>query len=222
MSVNVYFTDEVKKLDGFTKKPYKDNSGDEMKIDGMHLFSDKARLYAMLGDENSVVPEKLQPCVESFTLYESIPQVAHRETGIYRHESAEAEVEWEDGYGKNGKPKYKVQIVGKKIEDMRDLLRKIKTGTIRPEESYEGQQLGMSRSELEAQWKRVSRERDDLSEQVHLSEETFRAEKGNFHDACEKNVKLRRLASELRKANWPWCAKTSVADSIDQVLDANS
>jgi hypothetical protein len=222
MSVNVYFTDEVKKLDGFTKKPYKDSSGDEMKIDGMHLFSDKARLYAMLGDENSVVPEKLQPCVESFTLYESIPQVAHRETGIYCYESAEAEVEWEDGYGKNGKPKYKVHIVGKKIEDMRDLLRKIKTGTIRPEESYEGQQLGMSRSELEAQWKRVNENNTSLADQLELSYKTLQAERVNFTNACEKNVKLRRLASELREANWPWCTKTTIADNIDQVLDANS
>ena len=218
MSVNVYFTDAVREIDGFTSKPYSDGSGENMRIDGLHISSDRGRLYAMLGDENSEVPDKLKDCVTGFSLYEFIPRVAQRETGIYRHGSAEAEVEdaWDDGK----RSMYKVQITGKKMEDVRNLFRMIKTGAIRPEpeDSYEGEQLGMSRADLEAELERMTIERDDLLEQLQLSEATLRDHEVQARNVRETNLAFCQLVKELCNESWPFCTKRGVANRIGRIL----
>ena len=66
--------------------------------------------------------------------------------------TAECELTPEDyGNAKREKPVYKLKIVAKNMEDIRVILHKIKTGVIRPEESYEGQQQGKSCKQLETE-----------------------------------------------------------------------
>lgn len=151
MSVNVYLNNEVRKLAGFSSRRYKDNPGDDMTFNGVHVFGDKARLYLMWS-EDSPIPDELKDLVEEVSCYESIPQMAHRESGIYRHETAECELTPEDyGNAKREKPVYKLKVVAKNMEDIRVILHKVKTGAIRPEESYEGHQQGKSRKQLETE-----------------------------------------------------------------------
>lgn len=199
MSLNVYFTDAVKTLPGFTSKPYSDNSGNETRIDGMRIFGEKGRLYTTFSDENDVMPEKLNDYVEKFSLYKSLPYIAKRETGIYRHSSAEAELEF-DPHGKVAV--YQVKIIGKKLEDVRDLFRMIKIGSIRPEESYEGDQTGMSRLALEGELEQTT---------IHLANVT---KKLNMVKRC-----VHIYAGNLQMAPWPWCHKHTIANEITELLN---
>ncbi len=196
MSANLYFTDEVRNLPGFKSTPYADGSGDRMQIGGITLFNDRGRLCTFVGDEGAKLPEELQKYVAEFSLYITMAEVARRETGIYCQGSAEAELEVAE-YSK-GRLGYRVRARGKKAEDVRELLRMIRAGEIRPERSYEGQQIGMSRSELEAKV-------------ASLAEKN-----GELHSAMRKLAELRKLADDLRAERWPWCSKISVADKIRQ------
>lgn len=220
MSLNVYFRDKIKELPGFTTKPHKDGSGDQMKIDGLSIYNDNGRLYAMLGDENSVVPEKLHDYVEEFSFYGSLPQVAKRETGIYRHLSAEAELEL-DQYNKV--PVYKVKITGKKLEDVRERLRMIKIGSDRPEDSYEGDQKGMSRLALEEKLEQTQRDlagvEENLRQSLYVSKCFQEAHEKNLSHTDQKMSKLRSLAGKLRQEQWPWGHKSKMADEITDILD---
>lgn len=75
-----------------------------------------------------------------------IVQSGTREIGVYYLESATAEV---DALVKKGT--YSVRVFGPDFDYVEDLLERIKTGTIRPEKSYDGGQTGKSRAELEAE-----------------------------------------------------------------------
>ena len=227
MSVNMYLNNKVRKLPGFKSEPYRDCSGDKMTINGMSLFGDKGQLYAMLSDENSVVPEELKEMVEGFSFYDAIPQMARRESGIYRHETAECELTPEDyGSGKREKPVYKLKVTAKSLEDIRELVHKIKTGVIRPDESYEAPHSGKSRMQLEAEL---------MATQQHLGEEwmannTLRdelkfhkkalAEIGVHFDARGEKINLlRQIAEKLTKRFWALVDGREVARQINAILN---
>ncbi|MES2213625.1 MAG: hypothetical protein V4473_02190 [Patescibacteria group bacterium] len=149
MSVNLYLNNKVRELEGFKSERYSDNSGDKITFNGVQVFGEKGRLYLMWS-EDSPVPDELKDLVEEISCYETIPQMGRRESGIYRHESAKCELTPEDyGNAKREKPMYKLKIIATKLEDIKAILHKVKTGAIRPEESYEGPQSGKSRRELE-------------------------------------------------------------------------
>lgn len=217
MSSNVYFTDDVKGLPGFTSKPSRDGSGDEVKVNGISLFNDNGRLYTMFGDESSVMPDELKDYIEEVSFYGTMPETPKRERGIYHHESAEAEVEIDLGSKMRS---YRVKITAKKIEDVRTLFRKIKAGSIRPEDSHDGQQNGLSRVELDAELARAQRELEELRNDLFLVGAQLRQQESSFRSACEKNVKFRTFANELRKEQWPWAHKSVVADKIVGILDS--
>ena len=214
MSMHVYFTDKVRESPDFTSKPYRDGSGDHMQIHGISLHSDQGRPYAMFGDLNDAVPDALENFVEEFSFFETIPTRPSREKGVYCHESAEAELEL-DPHGKIAV--YKVKITGKKIEDVRSLFRRIKAGSIRPKESYDGQQNGFSRVELEADLERVQMGLEKLRKELLLVGQQLRLQEEHIRRA---NVKFLTLASEFRNARWPWAHKSIVADKIVEFLDS--
>lgn len=220
MSLNAYLTDAVKELPGFTSHPYKDGGGNNMKIDSLHLFDDKGRLYARLGDENSVVPSTLKDYVEEFSFYEWIPQVSHRETGIYRLESAEAEVE--DNWGGSKRPMYRVKIIGKELMYIRDLFRMIKVGSIRPEESYEKPQQGLSRAGLEEKLAQALRSKEKLVEELRVVESVLHDTVKDYQHASKKIAMVVSLARTLRGEMWGLCRKRVVAQRITNILDTPS
>lgn len=218
MSLNVYFTQEIQKLRDFTVESYKDGST-KRSIDGLFLHNEYGRLYAFM-NENSVLllPGHIKDCIEEVSFYETIPQMAKRVAGIYRHKSAEGELE--PDYSKH--VVYKVKIKGRNMEDVCELLQMIKVGSIRPEpeDSYENTQTTVcSRAQLEAELKGAYMERDDLSRRLDLSEATFRNAEYKLRKACDKNFLLRRLAAALRKGFWKFGSKDAIAKRIDDILD---
>jgi len=115
--------------------------------EGFHFYFNNGRWRIELGSCNNPLPDWLAPIVEEISLFECLALETKREAGVYRHESAEAEV----GSYRDGRREItRIRIQAKNMDDTRALLHKIKAGTIRPDESYEGQQTGMSRQELEA------------------------------------------------------------------------
>lgn len=197
MSINLYLNNKVRELARFKSTPYPDGSGDKMTINGINLFGDKGRLYLMCS-EDFVIPDELKDLVDDVSCYETIPQMAPRESGVYRYESAECELTPEDyGNAKREKPVYKLKIKAKKLEDIQALVHKVKTGTIRPDESYEGPQGGMSRAELEREL--------SLSRKLLL-------------DSCEKLQDMQVLSLNLRYSRWPFCMSKRVAQRIMKIL----
>ena len=200
MSINVYLKgDEVRKLEGFTTKKRQGGKPvqewDEHELSGVKLSHDKGRWYIMLHEPTEPVPATVVDIVEEISFYEWISLRPSREAGIYRHESAEAEVEPDKIGGDN---RLKIRIRAKKMEDLLELYRKIRTGSIRPEQSYEGQQGGMSRAELEAELERMQRDADRALEILKAN--------------------LRTLYRELENG-WPFCTKVTVRDKIDRILN---
>jgi len=106
MSTNVYLKNEVRDLPGFKTERYSDNSGDKVQLDGMSLSSDKGRIYLIIGDIDSSIPEKLKDLIDEITHYEWIPRMGHREAGVYRLESAECDLVPKDPGGKRENPQY--------------------------------------------------------------------------------------------------------------------
>jgi len=191
MSVRAYFNEaKIKKLPSFTSKRYPDNSGDDMRVMNQQLLREGDRLYMMLGDHDAV-PASLEDALEEITLRSFFPVLAKRETGIYRHKSAEAEVD-ERSTGKGGS-EYTFSARTKNIEDAQELLRLVRTGEIRPTESYEGPQDGPSRKDLEAEVER-------LRNIARTADKDYR-ELRNLEDG------LTKLTEELRTGRWPFCSK---------------
>jgi hypothetical protein len=194
----------------------------------MSLFGEKGRLYAVLGDENSEIPEELKEFAEDITFYDWIPNVVRRETGVYRFETAEAELETDQ---MNKQLKYKVQMRAKNMDDIRTLLRKIKTGTIRPDESYECAQGGKTRQQLEAEATHWEQQYGDANFELELVQALLKEVEADYLEYrnqfaghvsdLEKLAKVRTLADNLRSDNfWPLCYKSRIADQIGAILDS--
>ncbi len=239
MSINLYLDNKLKELDGFKSAPYSKAPGNEMSYNGMHVFNDNGRLYIMCG-ENSLIPDELKDLVEEVTWHDSIPQMGYREAGVYRHETAECElVPSDSGGAKREKLVYGLKLKAKNLEDIKILLHKVKTGTIRPEESYEGKQTGMSREQLEQELKRVTSERDNLSSMIleagrqagELTHERNRlaADLQSYKDALTEENRLadqmraqilavKALCNELCLSLQPFCTKTRIIEKFRAIF----
>lgn len=147
---------EVKTLADFTEKPRSRGSQEwtEYGVPGLKLCNEKGRWYTILelGDQ---IPAVIKELVEEITLREWFFG-ARRETGFYTHNSATAEVEWDD-------EKINVSASAKKMDDLIELVQKIREGTIRPEKSYEGPQGGPSYAELDTALKSVNEQCKEIS-----------------------------------------------------------
>jgi len=117
----------------------------------LYSSSDGRWYYDLYSDQR--IHPKLVGLVDEVSMRDRI-QVSHsiyarREAGIYNHETARAEVSVpQRGFGKDTDYHQNISISAKNMEDARELLHLIKTGQIRPTESYEGPQTGKSAAEL--------------------------------------------------------------------------
>ncbi|MDO8559209.1 MAG: hypothetical protein Q7R84_02650 [bacterium] len=216
MSVNLYLNDNVRKSELFKSEPYRNGTGDQMTFDGMSIFGEKGRLHIIWGNDDPI-PEILKNLVEEVSCHEVIPQMGHRESGIYRHETAECELTPEDyGNAKREKPMYRLKITAKNLEDIQAIMHKIKTGTISPDESYEGNQHGKTRQQLENELLSTRQELERLREERKIAI-SYRSD---FIDAHEKNALVRNLANDLLGTfRWPLVNRRSLAKKIAKILD---
>ena len=212
MSVNVYFNEKVRELPGCKSVPYADGSGNTITLDGISLFSKNGRMFAMWS-ENAPIPENLKNLVEEVSYHEAIAQMGHRESGIYRYRSATCELmPRDDGNAERKKLLYVLKITARNMEDVRELMHMVKTGMIRPDESYEGLQSGKSHAELEVE--------------VDLWKATSRGLQQNFVVAQDKVTRVEGYLTELisSESTWPWnwwplVIRTGVIQRLNAILD---
>ncbi len=188
----------------------------------------------MLGDDD-ILPPTIAEFVTDVSYYAKISEAnrVNRELGIYNHESAQAEVEIQSvGKDRLG---YMAKVRGTKLEDCRELVRKIKTGVIRPTESYDGSQQGMSRQDLEKEFRRttdlVERRNQELKgvqDRLAQAESLNREHLDRLNNLCDKlriaEGRVRaayKVAADLSNARfqWPWCLKRSIATLINLALN---
>lgn len=208
MSVNLYLNKKVRELGGFKSQPYKDNSGDQMSFNGAYVFRDKGRLYLMWS-EDAPVPDELKDLVEEISCYEAIPQMGRRESGIYRYESAQCELTPENhGNAKREKPVYKLKVTAKNLEDIKVLLHRVKTGTIRPEESYEERQGGKTRQQLESELMQTQQQLGEAWATVETLRERLRLVNQSIRKLTDGNI-----------FRWPLVSRHSVVKKITNILE---
>ena len=134
---------------------------------------------------------KITDAMAEVSLSVRFAQTARREPGIYKHDSAVGAKGTLDEDLCNGRSGYELRITAPTIVaavTLRDLVR---TGAIRPTESYEGSQTGKSRVELGAELKQT---------QAELAEY-----KGNL-TALKDHLRIFR--HNLRRLRWPWSCRT--------------
>ena len=212
MSIYVYLSGEARKHKNFTSQPYPDKSGDRMAICGIQVFDKDGRLYMMMGD-HPTIPDEIKDLVQEISCHETIPQMGSRESGIYRYGSAECElIPGDNGNAKTSKPVYFLKVTARSVDDIRTILHKVKTGTIRPEESYEGQQDGKSYVQLESEL---------LSTQQQLAEE-LAANKGMRMDLARAERILDKvycLTGDLGNGSWIPVLRSRVAAKLKAILN---
>lgn len=159
-----------------------------------NLVFHMGRCYIILSNSDPV-PSAVADIVEEVSLYERVPSISPREAGIYRYQSAEAEVDHDD----SGRLEIRVRAANK--EDAIALYRMIRTGSLRPEQSYEEPQGGMSRAQLE--------------------NEVARLKKGENDAFYQLAARLRGICGELDEGVWPFCRKKKVLFLIDTAISGN-
>ncbi|MBP9771359.1 MAG: hypothetical protein KBD16_00325 [Candidatus Pacebacteria bacterium] len=157
--MNVYLkVDETLECEHFSKAQERGASGQTnftFFLHGQYIFREKGPWY-LVWTETEPIPDWLEPLIDKVSLYVAFPFASHRETGVYRHETAKAELDTRPA--SRGQREYRVEIRGTKVADVFELLRRIRIGTIRPEQSFEGPQGGLSRQELEERLQYTERE----------------------------------------------------------------
>lgn len=217
MSVNLYLNNKICELKGFKTQPNRDNSGQRITFNDIDVFEhQKGRPYIMW-NEDAVIPDELKGLVEEISWHEVIPRMSDRESGIYRYGTAECELMPADhGNSHGSKPLYKLEIKGKRLEDMRELVHMVKIGTIHPEESYEGSQRGLSRKELEE----IALHRDRVLDLLHSTNEALDQRTRELANAWKKNARLGQLARILdSRYRYSLIFRSTVAKEIDAILD---
>lgn len=212
MSINVYLKgDEVQKIAGFTAKSRRtqDNEWTEYRIPGVKLYHGRGRWYTTLYEPTEPIPAAVADIVDEITFQGWIQFHTSRESGIYSHESAEAEVDLNKTAENN---LAKVQIRAKKIVDLLELYHKIRAGSIRPEQSYEVQQSGMSRAELEKELDHANRDLEILKTELEQMKRDTNGDLGSL------KADLRALCRELERG-WPIRVAATIMDKIYMTLN---
>ena len=217
MSVNVYVKEEIRELPGFrttdlgTMK-YSPEVGVENTIHKGYYF---------MWELDDQIPEELRDLVKEISCHMFIPKMAVREAGIYRLGSGECELVPED---RGNRMDYKLRIKANNLEDIRELIHLIKTGAIRPDESYQAPQGGKTRRQLEIELTAAQQLLGEALmeiEGLHATAEQLKAGGERFKEVDGKLFLLSRLATQFRAGRWPLCWKTNAADEIDAIIYGN-
>ncbi|MCX6719181.1 MAG: hypothetical protein NTZ38_02275 [Candidatus Taylorbacteria bacterium] len=115
-----------------------------------------------------------------------------------------------------------LKVKAKSLKTAWELVRRIKIGSIRPTESYEGQQQGKSRPQLEADLAELQSRIEEIERLRLGAERQLEIEQSEAILAGERVKAVQKFAAELvnKKLQWPWCSKRAVADKIILAVNA--
>ena len=96
------------------------------------------------------IPKEAEAFIVSASLHEKFVATPQRDRGIYRKDDTNAELDdWKAYDRKGAPPSYWVKITGNHPKEVIELYRAIRAGTIRPTESWESPQSGLSAGDTE-------------------------------------------------------------------------
>jgi hypothetical protein len=105
---------------------------------GFKIKDESGRWLAYQFNFDQPLPESLLPFVEEITVHDIIPSSPSRVRGIYQHAHATAVVDRSSGKS----DVFSIRASGHSQQNLVELLRLIRLGTILPIESYENAQIG--------------------------------------------------------------------------------
>jgi len=176
---------------------------------GLRVDKDKGLFYTKEFDFGDDIPDELLEHIAFVSVYETFVIRSTRVTGIYSDETKFGDATGEldlvvsrDG----GRSHYLLKVRGTKFDQVCKLYRAIRAGTIRPSESWEDKQGGMSRQELEEELESTKRELLGLAysdqhttEQLNHALDSLREVKDVANGWWDPNYqkKLRRIIDEV-------------------------
>ncbi|MFH1766697.1 MAG: hypothetical protein ABH826_01235 [Patescibacteria group bacterium] len=225
MSVNVYLLNAVKQDDQgvlfvMKKKGELTEKVTLCRVDKLKKEGD--RLFFSLPYLQAEIPEVLVRgfFVSEVSIRERIPGSPHREWGRYHLGSARATV---DDDTRSGSPRLVVFVKAENMADARALLHQIRGGQIRPTESYEGEQSGLSTQDLQRLLKQKTTECQQIREAQALTEAVRRDVESDLQAAKKREAELedkdqdhqrmlreiQRFSERLQKKSWAGLCRTS-------------
>jgi hypothetical protein len=152
--------------------------------------------YVQYDNFNKEIHPDFLAVVDFVSIEEIINVNLQRELGIYRLRSAEIEFDYY-----NGLPdRFKFSGRAKSSNDLQELYLAIRAGTIRPEQSYEAPQAGLSGQEILAKLEKTEQE-------LKQSEEKFQVLVNAF----------KGLISALKTGWWSFCTKKRIIKAIGDI-----
>lgn len=224
MSVNVYLKgEEVTKLDGFktVKQHHQGNSWDNYNYKGLTLYCSGGDWYFTLYNVDDNIPDALKELVERVVYMGRFSFLPAREAGEYLHESAVAKVSSIDNSGK-GNRENSIRIDAVKMEDLRELLKQIRVGSIRPHKSYEGPQNGLSRNKLEAELKEANAKLELSWVEIDHLKELLTEKATERIDDARKLAMVGNFKFTMAHTIWPLCFRTRVVRALSDILGSSS
>jgi hypothetical protein len=186
-------TEKAKGLSGYQ------NDGGLFKIFGDCYFPEGNLLFCNMNEAGKIPAEAVEKgAFEFISAIYSFNVSPYRERGVYKLDTAQATLDYSEGRGKE--TSYFLMIQAKKMEDLKKLYHQIRTGTIRPSESYEAEQGGKAGEELEQELglaKLRIKELEKTQSSVH--------------------VLLINLHTKVIWG-WPLCWKQSIRRAINEII----
>lgn len=218
MSVNVYLKNEVRERLGFSSVPSDGGSGNEITFNGRPLREERERRIYLVWNEDDPIPDDLKDLVEEVSRYEWVPRMGVREPGIYRLNTAECRMIPDDmGSARRPDLVYKLRLRAKNLEDVNELMHRIMVGTIRPEESYEGNQQGKSRQQLEGELVLAQVGLSEAQHRIKTLQRVLEITETSLQNMVEKHALLSKLVRTLEK-RFPLVLSSRIARRIEEIL----
>lgn len=203
--MRVYFKDGLQEQQGFVQEDcwYDKKPSKKHKFHGVEVFpcsNGKWGSYAL--DQRDRVPEVVLSQIDYVTENENLPAYPLRETGNYRLEEAAAEgrlTKVEGGYF--------LEMRGATPNGIVALSSAVRAGLIRPYESFEGEQAGLSRRELEMKLEQAERTLRQREATLEMVREWLRQEQLALAEIAKNSVPLFSRVREFWedfKVRWSW------------------
>lgn len=129
-----------KEVEGCTGYKEEERAGNKSYyLENLRLWRDDRRnnLYIEVkptGDETPTIVQE-NDLVDGVSLYQAFPARAMRDRGVYTYKTATAELELNT---RSEIAEYEIHVTAKNVDDLRELLRLVKSGDISPKTNYDG------------------------------------------------------------------------------------
>ena len=192
---------------------------------GQKVYGDaESRFFIIkcMTTETPKAPEETESRIERFTFKDSILGGPNREAGNYHHKTAKADLGHPYPYGEREESfTQNIEAEAKELKDLHKLLHLITIGGIRPTESYEGPQGGLSAAEA-----------NELVQTLTKKNELLRKDHNNFSESAqaiakelkEKGRKLRLFVDRMKglkerhQRKWWSLSSGAIVRALDELV----